>query len=382
MNVFLTIAGIEPEAGGPSRSVPCLAHHLALMGAEVRLKSIGNDAVCKDNLSYGLDLYMFDRSFMGRMNAIDRMVRDLTAEVCEQAGRSVVHDQGIWLMNNHAAVAAARKSGTPLIISPRGMLEPWSMNNNALKKKVAWQLYQRCDLESSSLIHVTSQQEADNVQKLCRKPVAIIPNGVDVPVWRERDSSSSGRKTILFLSRIHPKKGLLNLVSAWQKIKKTGWKIVIAGPDESNHRQEVEEAIREAELQEYFEFTGPVDDVAKWDLYFQSDLFVLPTYSENFGIVVAEALACGVPVITTTGTPWKSLHTHKCGWWVDVGVQSLADALASALACPDSERRDMGVRGREMVESSYGWSKIAGEMLSAYEWVLHGGSPPPCVRIY
>ena len=108
-------------------------------------------------------------------------------------------------------------------------------------------------------------------------------------------------------------------------------------------------------------------------------MFVLPTYSENFGLVVAEALACCVPVITTKGTPWAELQQHKCGWWVDNGIEPLARALNEAIKLPQETRQAMGQRGCQLVEQNYSWGKIGKEMLSVYEWVLSGGVPPSCV---
>jgi glycosyltransferase involved in cell wall biosynthesis len=380
MQAFITIAGIEPDAGGPSRSVPSLARHLVEHGVSVRLKSVGNEAVPAADGGYCLELYRHSGSQLSKLKAIGRLSRDLDAELRAAAGSCLVHDQGLWLASNHAVVQVARKSGTPLIITPRGMLEPWSLNHKAFKKKIAWQLYQKKDLHQARLFHATSLQEARNIRELgFRQPVAVIPNGVDLPPLRERKAPENGMKTILFLSRVHAKKGLLNLVAAWKQIAEPGWRVVIAGPDEANHKCEVEAAIRQAGLQDFFQFIGPVSDAAKWDLYFQADLFVLPSFSENFGIVIVEALACGVPVLTTTGTPWQELATHDCGWWIDVGVAPLAEALREAIRLSDDERGAMGRRGRNLVRNAYSWDKVGREMAAVYSWVLGRGAKPDSV---
>lgn len=382
MHIFITIASIDPASGGPSRSVPNLARQLAQQGIAVRLKSIGNSAVNIVGDGYALELYPHTGTTLSKLNSISRMRCDLSIHVREHAGRSIIHDQGIWLLNNHVAVGVARKTKTPLIISTRGMLEPWAVNHKSFKKKIAWNLYQKNDLDSVDLFHATSQQEAENILKCgFRKPVAIIPNGVCVPPWRERTKSTDSRKTILFLSRIYPVKGLLNLVSAWQAIHDPNWRIVIAGPDEAGHKKEVMTAIAAAGLQDCFEFTGPVDDDAKWDWFLNADLFVLPSFTENFGIAVAEALACGVPVITTTGTPWQELVAHSCGWWVDIGVAPLVDALLEAIALSDIERSEMGQRGRDLVENGYSWARIGKEMAEVYSWVLGSGPKPATVLL-
>lgn len=381
----MTIAGIDPASGGPSRCVPGLAQGLARQGVDVRLLTLCADqGVLKNGIprDYSLHGYKYDGSGFDGLKAVKRLRRDLIMQVYENAADSIIHDNGLWLMINHVSAGAARKSGAPFIISSHGMLSPWAMKHKPFKKKIAWCLYQKNDLDTADLIHATSWQEAGWIREsVANKPIAVVPNGVDVPPWRQRTYADRDRRTILFLSRIYPVKGLLNLVAAWQLIKAPGWRIVIAGPDEAGHQKEVAAAIESAGLQEWFEFTGPVADDDKWDWFFNADLFVLPSYTENFGIVVAEALACGVPVITTTGTPWQELIRHECGWWVDIGVQPLAEALVDAISRSDSEREAMGARGRELVESSYGWDKIARDMRTVYEWVLGGGSPPACVRM-
>lgn len=382
MNIFITIGSIDPDAGGPSRSVPNLARYLAQEGIDVSLKSIGSSAVSVKNDGYVLELYPHGGTLVGLLKAIAKMRSALSKQVLEHVGTSIIHDQGIWLLNNHAAVGVAKSTKTPLILSTRGMLEPWAINHKGFKKKFAWHLYQKSDLNSVSLFHATSQQEAEHIlDSGFRKPVAIVPNGVDVPPWRQRALSNDGRKTILFLSRIYPVKGLLNLVGAWEKIKDHEWKIVVAGPDEAGHKNEVMRAVDAAGLQDCFEFVGPVDNDEKWNWFFNADLFVLPSFTENFGIAVAEALACGVPVITTTGTPWQELISHKCGWWINIGVEPLADALREAIALTDNERSDMGLRGRALVEQSYSWAKVGKGMAEVYAWILGNGAKPENVLI-
>jgi glycosyltransferase involved in cell wall biosynthesis len=183
----------------------------------------------------------------------------------------------------------------------------------------------------------------------------------------------------LFLSRIHPVKGLLHLVQAWASVRPQGWKVVLAGADADGYRAELQAAIHNHHLNADFQSIGQVDGEKKWELYRSADLFVLPSHTENFGLAVAEALACGVPVITTRATPWKELPVHGCGWWVDVGAHPLAEALREATAMTDEKRRAMGERGRQLIEQKYTWSAAAQKMMAVYEWMLKGGSKPECV---
>jgi len=183
----------------------------------------------------------------------------------------------------------------------------------------------------------------------------------------------------LCLSRIHPVKGLLNLVQAWASVRPQGWQVVLAGADADGYRAELEAAIYSCRLNADFQSIGPVDGEKKWQLYRSADLFVLPSHTENFGLAVAEALASGVPVITTRATPWAELPEHGCGWWIDVGAPSLAAALREATALTDEERHAMGQRGRQLIELKYTWSAAAQKMSAVYEWMLGRGPKPECV---
>jgi glycosyltransferase involved in cell wall biosynthesis len=294
----------------------------------------------------------------------------------------VVHDHGIWLSSNRTAAAVAGKARAPRIVSPRGMLSEWALAWRGWKKRVAWIAHQRRDLETAAALHATSDLELEEIRAAgIAVPVAVVPNGVDVPPLASSTPATAGRtRRFLFLSRIHPKKGLETLIEAWRVARPEGWELVIAGPDEAGHRAAVEKRARALGPGSAVRFQGAVPDGAKWALYGEADVFVLPTLSENFGVVVAEALASGVPVITTRAAPWGVLAERDCGWWADGGVAPLAEAIRKAAAIGDDERRAMGARGRRLVEERFGWPAIAGRMLSVYRWLAGVSVEPECVR--
>lgn len=386
MTIVLTVASLDSDAGGTSAAVAALATHMADRGPRVHVITRASpQPLLSATVGPVTVSFLPEGSPLTQWYPLWQTLRDVSGAT---EGPLIIHDNGLWLPFNHVVARFARAYAIPRVASPHGMLEPWSLQQGGFKKQLAWYLYQHHDLRSASAILATAAQEAHNIQQKIDSapPIAVIPNGVNLNgrvhetrLQQTATPSTEKTRTVLFLSRIHPKKGLLNLIQAWERLRPDGWQVVIAGPDEGGHRREVEAAISASGLQRDFNFTGPVTGDAKWALYEEADLFVLPTHSENFGIVVAEALVAGTPVITTRGTPWNDLVQHQCGWWVEVGVEPLTEALREALATSPAERKAMGARGRQLILDNYTWPQVAQDMIAVYEWVLHGGPAPASV---
>jgi glycosyltransferase involved in cell wall biosynthesis len=157
------------------------------------------------------------------------------------------------------------------------------------------------------------------------------------------------------------------LVEAWAKVRPQGWQMRVVGPDASGHRQWVESQVKRYDLQKSWTFQDAVYGDDKANAFLSSDLFILPTYSENFGIAVAEALAYRLPVLTTTGAPWQGLIDHRCGWWVAPSVEGITQALAQATSTNSQELNAMGLRGRAWARDEFAWPTIAQRLKEAYE---------------
>lgn len=384
MQAILTVADLRPESGGPSRSVPALGAALADLGVSTHLVSLCRNRASNHSVIDAHD--KFKTVAVPCRGNIDKitgggMFQKAVLGVCRSAKNVVLHDNGLWLGTNHGTVRAARIAGVPLMVSPRGMLTDWALRYNGWKKKIAWRLYQQRDLRLATVLHATSSAEAEGFRAVgLNQPVAVIPNGVFVPpVTSDTKSSGNQLRTLLFLSRIHPKKGLLMLVKAWAAARPQGWRVVIAGTDEGGHLEDVISEVRKQNVEDDFSFHGSVEGQAKWDLYRSANLFVLPSHSENFGLVIAEALGCGVPVITTRQTPWEELTKNRCGWWVQDTSEALAEALREATNRTDEERSEMGARGMKLVEDNYTWLGVAARMKVVYEWMLKAGPKPEWV---
>ncbi len=365
LKILLTATSLIPAYGGPAFSVSRLATALVTEGANVALWAADGSAVDTELLPESSSV----RRLSGR--ADEAFIADRF---------DIVHDNGIWLPHNHRVARLAVRMGLPRIVSTRGMLEPWALRHKKWRKKLAWRLYQRRDLVSARCCHAATRVEAGNIERLqLGIPIREIPNGMDIPDGAEfaRNPDATARiRTALFLGRIYPVKGLPMLVEAWSRVRPMGWRLLIAGPDEAGHRAVVERAIAAVGLGESIAFAGELHGTAKLQAYMDADLFILPSFSESFGMAIAEALAHGIPVLTTKGAPWPQLLQRRCGWWTEASADGIAAALQEATSMDTHLLRQMGNRGKLLIQEQFGWGRIARQMLSTYARVLTNSIEP------
>ncbi len=271
-----------------------------------------------------------------------------------------------------------------MIVTPRGMLAPEALAFSARKKQLFWQFLLGSAYAHAAVWHATCAAEAGDIRNFgVRSPIAIIPNGIDVCTNSSVSMPTESKPhRILYLGRLHPKKGLPDLVAAWGHLanERPDWTLRIVGPDEGGHRAELMKMVLKGGVQRVI-FDGPVYGAEKALALRDADLFVLPTQNENFGLAVGEALAAGIPAIVSRGAPWPGLETERCGWWVERGVEPLVSALREATALRDDERRIMGERGRILVARDFDWDRIALDMRSVYEWALGNAERPSTVHL-
>jgi glycosyltransferase involved in cell wall biosynthesis len=280
----------------------------------------------------------------------------------------LIHINGIWSPQNYGFLKAARELKIKLVLSPHGMLEPWILAHNPWKKKLALLLYQKKAIQRVAHIHATAQMEANNIRALgFSNPISIIPNGIDLTEVAEV-KTAYGSKKMVFLSRIHPKKGIEVLLEAWRNTDTSGWTLEIAGNGEVAY---IERLTRSAADLKNVCFVGSQYGEAKGDFIRSADVMVLPTHSENFGIVVAEALAVGVAVITTQGSPWQDLRSYQCGWWIELSIDNLKRSLEQVIQSSPEEMKRMGVNGRRLVKDKYDIKAVAKNMTELYQKILN-----------
>jgi glycosyltransferase involved in cell wall biosynthesis len=374
------VASITDPAAGTSYSVRSLAAALGARGAKAHIHAVrgwrGGGAAydCP-----GITTHSQDFAHVPMLRAaclsgeLERALRASTADI--------LHGHGLWLMPNIYPAWAARRGGPRLVVSPRGMLGAEALAFSRLRKRAFWRLFQARALREAACLHATSVAELGDIRAAgLVNPVAVIPNGVDLPEPARNDFQSA--RTVLSLGRIHPKKGLDTLVRAWALIETAhpNWRLRIVGPAERGHDRELA-ALGAALGVRRMSIEDPAYGPARLAAYRDADLFVLPTHHENFANTVAEALAAGVPVISSKGAPWAGLETEGCGWWIDQGQEPFAAALGVALALPHETLRAMGAKGRAWMARDFSWGRIAEQMLAVYAWLLDGGERPNAVRL-
>ncbi|NDJ24023.1 glycosyltransferase [Nostoc sp. B(2019)] len=388
------IASINENTGGTAFLVTKLASAVANQGIPSHLfaldyKQLGSQIVAMDVAIHSYPANFLAQHLRGFAPKSSHALKSLASTELD-----LIHNHGLWMFPNLYARQAALGNRLPLVISPHGMLEPWSLKHSRMKKRLVWFMYERKNLISATVFHVTSAEEACSVRRLgFQQPIALIPTGVDIAELNEQQDKEvltqlfpelAEQKWLLFLSRLHPKKGIDNLLYVWQKLESqfSDWHLILAGPDLIGYQAKLELLVDQLNLSHRVTFTGMLSGKFKISALNNADLFVLPTHSENFGIAVAESLACGVPVITTKAAPWEDLERYECGWWIEDNQQALMDALVEAMELSSIDRQAMGLKGKNLVTAKYSWNSIAKEMASVYYWILGGGEPPNCIQFY
>jgi len=248
-------------------------------------------------------------------------------------------------------------------------------------------------LRTAVCLHATADSELRSFRTYgLNNPVAVIPNAVNLSAFSEKSTGREitnrfpacrGKRILLFMSRINPLKGLLDLAEAWGEVAfdYPDWHLLVVGPDERGHLAQVQRAFDRSGALSRTTFAGPLYGPDRTAAFTAAELFVLPTLNENFGVVIAEALGFGLPVITTYGAPWSGIEQHRCGWWVPVGKTALVGALRQALCLSRDELAEIGQRGKLWVQRTFTWDVVAQEMIAVYRWLLGRSPLPKCVRL-
>ena len=300
----------------------------------------------------------------------------------------LIHQHGIWLPMSTLSSYAKKITKKPLIIQPHGYLEPYRLDLSLTKKKISYFLFEKKNLELADLLVACSTVEYKNLRILFpNKDIAIIPNGVPESFVNRLSKSNyfknpkyKGRKNMLFLSRIHQLKGLERLLKVFSTLDietTKDWNLVIAGLGEKKYIDSLKMLTKSLNLTNKVFFEGPVFNDDKINIMSSADFFILPTYNENYGIVIAESLSRGVPALTTKGAPWNLLNEKYCGVWVDNDVKGIEKGLKKVLSMSNDDLDILKQNCIYVSKEYFLWEKIVPKTIELYKWLLGYSNEKP-----
>ena len=367
------------DKGGIAACLPPQLGALSAQGVKCRLISqrFAGDG---DLASLGLGALDFeiarvptrDKSGFGFAPALPKFVRATNADI--------IHSHGLWMWSDWVASRSARAQNKPHIVSPHGMLEPWAMANSARKKQLMWRVFQRRALNNARVLHALCDAEKQAMRALgLNNPIAVIANGVNLSEFAALPDDAAfdaefplakNRKVLLFMARLHPKKGLVPLLHAWRELARDfpDWLLVIAGPDENGHRAELESLVEEFGLSESVALTGMLDGARKRAALARADAFVLPSFSEGFSIAILEAMACRLPVLLTPECHFDDAARAGAAIAATPEAPALIEGARALLERSDAERAQMGALGYDLVAQKYTWARVAHAWKTLYAW--------------
>lgn len=307
----------------------------------------------------------------------------------------IVHVHSIRHWPGLAARRRAVTAGRPLLISLHGMLYPEHLKRSRLRKAVIHALFENSTLRSAHCLHATSTQELNSIRRFgCANRVATIPLGIgaatNAELSRQEENEAlarrwpalRGKRRLLYLGMLDPKKGLLRLVAAWARLqhKFPDWQLAIAGPGVGDYEARLRAEVNRENLTDRIAFLGPLYGADKAMMLRQSDLLVLASDWENFGIVVGEALAAGLPVVVSRTAPWEAVEQYGCGWWIEPTIEGLTQTLDIALAQSSKELMQRGQRGKDLIAGKFTWETTGDALAEVYAWLARRRAQPVCVN--
>jgi glycosyltransferase involved in cell wall biosynthesis len=375
MRICQIVPSLEEKHGGPSKSVRQLATALARLGHEVDLLATYPEAPPHLIQEGRLRVLQFRRHRPDLFCASMELREHL-----RQGTYDCLHHHSLWLRTLHYANCAGLATGAPLIISPRGMMADWSWQHHHWRKWLAGRLVHPGAFSAAAGWHATSAAEADDIRRRgFPQPICVAPNGVEAPpaeeltraheVWSELCPAVAARPVAVFYSRFHRKKRLLELIDLWIDIAPKEWLLLVTGIPQEYTVESLTAYVQRHSTQERIVVFDGCDRPPPYGV---ASLFLLPSHSENFGMVVAEAMAWGVPVLVTDSTPWAQLSEQNAGWCVP--WENYGPALRQALAESPDRLEQRGARARDWVLARYSWEQTARLLVPFYDRLINPAS--------
>lgn len=379
--LFLTSYGSH-LGGGLYSTITCYSQAIQKKGVEPVVISFIDEFWEQDKIAYGnVRTANYHRygipglKQLGFSTDIHRIVRKENADI--------IHQQGIWMYYSYATLVEKRmNSRCKVIIEPHGMLDPWAVHNSGWKKKIVGRLFEYKNLQTADCIHALCQSEYESIRKFgLKNPVAIIPNGITLPS-NPKFERIHEKNILLFVGRIHPKKGIKELILGLAIVKKrnpalfNSWEIHIAGWDQNGHINELKQIVENHNLTNEVKFVGPLYGEAKEKALCRANAFILPSFSEGLPMSVLEAWAYELPVVMTDFCNISKGFEHNCAVKINPTPNDICEKLITLFQMSEMELSEMGKHGKKLVSQSFTWEVVAKETIELYKYLL-GESPKP-----
>jgi glycosyltransferase involved in cell wall biosynthesis len=381
MRVLHVISGIDPENGGPSMALHGLAVAQRRIGMNVTVAATFQRAsvvgVAEQWRKAGLRVELIGPA-VGALSRHAQIVPRL-AELTRDA--DVVHIHALWEEIQHQSARAAERQGVPYIVRPCGLLYPRSLAKSWLKKKLYVALRLRRTFDRAAAIHFTTEDERDGAAVPIKARAIVEPNGLDLTEFDPLPPPGSfsrlhpelaGRRFVLFLGRVHPEKGLELLIPAMAKLDHQDVALVVAGPDNAGSLPRFQRLAEQQGVRDRVLFVGMLDRPSRVAALRDAALLSLPSYHENFGISVIEALAAGTPVVVSDHVGLHHLIAQeRLGGVVPLDAAALASALDRWLG-DEALRASTAERGRAVVSERFDWNRVAARWAGHYAALARG----------
>ncbi len=407
INTANLVGSVSRKAGGLHESVRRLVQCVAEREVDVRVLTVEDEFTAADLKIWApVEVEVFPRAWPESFGYSPMFLPALA-----RIRPDLIHTHGVWQYPSIATATYCHRNRVPYMISPHGMLDPWAVRHRRWKKVIAYAIYESNHIRGARCIRALCESEAQSIRKMgLKNPVAIIPNGIDLPTVMPGQADlpeapwvgaiEPGRKVLLFLSRIHPKKGLVNLLHAWASAiadhgkRDAQWCLAIAGWDQDGHEAELKRLATKldipwADTREEVEspaagrkgslsllFLGPQFNENKAACYAACDAFILPSFSEGLPMVVLESWAYAKPVVMTPECNLPEGFAADAALKIETDADGIARGLVTLFSMSDEDLQQTGRNGERLVRERFTWDSIAGQLKTTYEWMLGGGEKP------
>jgi glycosyltransferase involved in cell wall biosynthesis len=385
MKILHVITTLDPAAGGPPAVVTRLAAAQAALGHEIHVASYEGPSAAERIAAYWKTIPHHELVCSHRITSNSRLERFTASAAKRELSRlipsvNIIHLHGIWDPILKSAAGIADSARIPYVVAPHGMLDPWSMRQRRLKKQIALLLGYRHMLDRAAFLHVLNADERDLLEpRDLHDRRHLIPNGIfleELEPMPSRDAFHNAHPAlntkpyVLFLSRLHYKKGLDYLADAFAicATSHADLQLVVAGPDDGA-QADFQARIARAGLNSRVHIVGPLYGPQKLAAFRGASCFCLPSRQEGFSMAIAEALACEIPVVISMDCHFPEVAEVNAGFVVKLDAQEIARAIQSILKDP-ARSKEMGQAGRQLIESRFTWPRVAQRSIEAYEQAL------------